>query len=199
MEVQTVARIARPILKPATPIVLKRRIDTLEKFLKWMPEDGFKYEWNNGTIEKSPKMITQATFFIFKNLNRKFVKTAMFADGGEMIAEAQTMTSISQLRIPDLAFFTSKQIKLAASGDLQTPDFAIELVSENDKHRKILEKLDEYFNAGIQVVWLISPELRTVYVYRSPVDVEVCRGKKICSAAPALPDFEISVDDIFQH
>lgn len=32
-----------------------RKIDTLEKFRAWTPpEDGFKYEWNKGVIEKSP-------------------------------------------------------------------------------------------------------------------------------------------------
>lgn len=74
-----------------------------------------------------------------------------------------------------------------------------EIISSNDKANKINKKIDEYFQAGMQVVWNIYPESNQVHVYTSPEDSTICRGKTICSGQPALHDFEISAEDLFAY
>ncbi|MEZ4905807.1 MAG: hypothetical protein R2822_30600 [Spirosomataceae bacterium] len=49
----------------------------------------------------------------------------------------------------------------------------------------------------MQVVWPIYPENQVVYVYTSRKSVKICTDTDICSAAPVLPDFEISVNELF--
>jgi len=173
-----------------------RKIDTLEKFRAWTPpEDGFKYEWNNGVIEKSPKMITFENLFIVQRLNRFFQSTEAYQQGGELFTEPESMTSPTQLRIPDMAYYTAQQIQEAAAGKMPgVPEFIIELVSDNDVHQKVLKKLDEYFNAGARVVWLVVPQLKVVYVYTSPIEVFICKGERVCSAEPVIPGFKTSAD-----
>ena len=39
-------------------------------------KDGFKYEYNNGIIEKTPRTITKKQWYIVDNLNRLFIQTA---------------------------------------------------------------------------------------------------------------------------
>lgn len=174
------------------PRVRKERFDTLEKFLRWKPEDGFKYEWNNGIIEKSSKIIIPANFYLVQRLERLAQTTVTYSKGGQLFTEPGTMTSATQLRIPDMGFYTQEQILAARKGSFPVPSFAIEFVSDHDAYKKVLRKLDEYFQAGAKVIWLIFPELERVYVYTSPVDVMICQGERVCSAAPVMDDFQIS-------
>ena len=171
---------------------------TLEAFLRWKPEDGYKYEWNNGIIEKSTKMITPQQLYLVDNLTRLFEKTKPAA-GGRLVCEVQNRTSETQIRIPDIAYYTSEQIKKAAKGDFQPiTAFAFEIISDNDKFNHVRAKLKEYFKAGVQVVWLILPEFQEVHVYTSPTDVAICSGKAKCSAEKVIPGFVITAADLFK-
>lgn len=178
----------------------RRKIDTLEKFRNWIPpEDGFKYEWNNGAIEKSPKMIPFENLYIVERLTNFFhsLKSKLTA-GGMLFTEPESMTSPTQLRIPDMAYYTARQIMDAAAGTTPSvPEFIIEFVSDNEIHQKVLKKVDEYFHAGARVVWLIVPQVKVVYVYTSPIDVFICKGERVCSAEPVVPGFKTSADGLF--
>lgn len=178
----------------------RQRIDTLEKFLAWnKPEDGFKYEWNQGNIEKSPKMINFKNFYIVERLTDLFysLKNQLPAKG-HLFTEPQSMTSADQLRIPDMAYYTASQIERSAKGEIPPiPTFIIELISDNDPQPKVLEKVDEYFKAGTQVVWLVLPQVRAVYVYTSPLEVYICRDERVCSAEPVVPGFRIGAGELF--
>ena len=197
--------LARPAATRQAPLArrakrTRNRIDTLEKFLAWgKPEDGFKYEWNNGVIEKSPKMINYKNFYIVERLTDMFyaLKKQLPA-GGQLFTEPQSMTSATQLRIPDMAYYTAQQIEQGAKGETPAvPGFIIELISDNDPQPKVLEKVDEYFNAGAQVVWLVLPQVRAVYVYTSPIEVYICRDERVCSAGQVVPGFSISAGELF--
>jgi Uma2 family endonuclease len=75
----------------------------------------------------------------------------------------------------------------------------IEVVSTNDNINKVKAKMINYGDAGVEVVWQIFPAHRQVDVYTGPLlhNMTVCKGTDICSAAPALPDFQLTVDAIF--
>ena len=83
------------------------------------------------------------------------------------------------------------------SGQNQVAPWVIEVISTNDYANKINKKLDEYFLAGVQVVWHIYPESKQVHVFTSPEQVNICRGNVVCSAAPALGDLEVSAEELF--
>lgn len=170
---------------------------TLEEFLVWEPRDGFKYEWNDGEIIKFAKM-KKKHLVIIRTLNRLFVITAAHQNGGELIMEQDVILTGIQMRRPDLAYFSGEQIDNSVSSDENPiPAFLIEVVSPSDDAEKVEEKLAEYFKSTIQVVWHIYPENRVVYVYTSRKSVKICTDDDVCSAAPVLPDFEISVNELF--
>ena len=78
----------------------------------------------------------------------------------------------------------------------------LETISNNDQINQLEKKITEYFKAGaggvpLKVVWNVIPEQQVVYVYTSRKNVKVCTDDDICSAAPVLPDFEISVNELF--
>jgi len=137
---------------------------SLEEFLEFRPEDGFKYEWESGFLEAREKMIKPSELYIVENLRAAFEQTTFKQRRGAMVTEAVYPVSEGRYRVPDISFFTKAQIDEGREGKLPVASFIIELVSVS-----------------------------------SPKDVRICAGDDSCSAAPALPDFQLSVNQIFSQ
>lgn len=167
---------------------------TLEEFIDWEPNDGFKYEWNDGEIIQFTGM-KQAQFYIYDILLELFFDKG-YKKSHSMIAEPDVELTGIQMRRPDIAFYTKEQVKKGRKEETVIPAFAIEIISSNDQINQMEKKLVEYFKAGMQVVWVVIPSQRIVYVhsYSNRREVKLCLGSDVCSAAPVLPDFEIQVD-----
>ena len=181
--------------KPAT----KRQV-SLESFVARYTnrEDPYKYEWNNGIVEKKPRTMNRDQLRILQKLMRLFTGTKAYKAMGELLSEVDMfMTSVNRTRRPDIVFMDGMQMKNAPNGELRVCTFVAEVISKNDQINEVEEKLAEYFDNGVQVVWVIFPKLKQVKVYHSIRDIQVCLGDDVCSAAPVLPDFSISVNDIF--
>lgn len=73
----------------------------------------------------------------------------------------------------------------------------IEVILPTDESEKVQAKRSKYFRAGVQIVWYILPEIREVHVCTSPKLIQVCTDEDICSAAPVLPDFSLTVNALF--
>lgn len=183
--------------KPKAPLRQPRKVSKA-RFLKEYAdqEDGYKYEWNDGIVEKYQGMNQQQAEIYFL-LMAYFQKTEASKTGGGLITETDMLTTPNQLRRPDVSFYTGEQRRLMKQGENQIAPWVAEIISPSDNANKINSKLDEYFLAGVQVVWHIFPESKQVYVYTSPESVTICRGQTVCSAAPALPDLVISAEVLF--
>ena len=168
---------------------------TLEEFMAWESEDGFKYEWNDGELIKFVGM-NRKQVFIYEALNQLFIEKGLWKTG-TLISEYDVQLSGIQMRRPDVAYLTKEQIVSTKQGEDEIPEFAIEIISGSDKANKVEEKTIEYFKAGVKVVWLIYPDNKTVQVYTSLKQAQICTDDDICSAKPVLEDFEIKVSDIF--
>ncbi len=167
---------------------------TLEEFIDWEPNDGFKYEWNDGEIIQFNGM-KREQYYIYDKLNYLFFKTGSI-EKGSLVAEQDIQLSGIQMRRPDICYLSREQARQGREGMEMIPAFAIEIISNNDQINQMEKKLTEYFNAGVQVVWTINPQETLVSVYTSRQKVKICLGSDICSAAPVLPDFEIRVDEL---
>lgn len=168
---------------------------TLEEFLVWEPNDGYKYEWNDGEIIQFTGM-KKKQLFIFDILNQLFFEKG-YIKQGSLVLEQDVMLTGIQMRRPDIAYFSREQIKLDRTGEDVIPEFVIEVTSNHDQINQLEKKITEYFKAGVKVIWNIIPEQEVVYVYTSRRDVKICLENDICSANPVLPNFEISVAAIF--
>jgi Uma2 family endonuclease len=173
---------------------------TMEKadFLRWESDDNYVYEFNNGVLEPTTSM-RQDELHILNALENQFFKTNAFREGGRLRAEIDIWVSDRQMRRPDVLFFSKEDFEKIAKGENAIPTFVAEFVSENDDARKYLKKLQEYFQAGVQVVWLVFPDDYTVYVYISPKTVTICTDNDTLSAAPALPELQLTVADLFRR
>jgi Uma2 family endonuclease len=83
------------------------------------------------------------------------------------------------------------------------PVFAAEVRSENDyspsAEKQMAAKRADYFAAGTLVVWDVDPLAGTVQVYRAtdPEKPVTYRRGEIAEAEPAVPGWQVAVDDLF--
>ncbi len=167
----------------------------LEKYRKGGP--GVKYEFNNGIIEKTETMKLKENFII-QNLRTVFTETPAYKNRGSLECELEVWTSKTQWRKPDMAYITLEQTRAAADGAEPMPEFVIEVISKNDEVNVVKGKVYEYFKAGVKILWHIFPDFNRVEIYRSPDDIEVCSGEKVCSAEPVVEGFKIVAKAIFK-
>ena len=177
----------------------RRRLPkTLAAFLQWNPRDGFKYEWENNQLIKLSEMFTPEQFHIVKNLTRLFATTKAYTNGDELQPEVKAQTTATRVRVPDIAYISKAQQVEMVMGKAPVPRFVIEIISKTDEHWETDSKLEEYFAAGVEVVWQIFPNSEKVYVYTSLEDIKVCRGETLCSAESVIEGFSITAKAVFE-
>lgn len=197
---QTASLLANPLVLPAVN-GKKQHIswpDFQKKYLS--REDGYKYEWVNGAVEKTRRSMDKTQLFILRNLQDFFAVLKMAAKvNGHLISEPDLFFAKNHRR-PDVAWLTDEQIDRLAYDGKDVPAFIIEVISTNDQMNLVHQKMLNYQEAGVQVVWHVFPLLGIIHVYNGPQlsNMKVCKGEQICNAAPALPHFEISVQEVLK-
>lgn len=77
------------------------------------------------------------------------------------------------------------------------PDLVVEVLSPSDTYSRVEEKLDDYLAAGVQLLWLVDPSRRRVDVVLPDGTRRRVGESETLDGAPVLPDFSITVGDIF--
>ena len=162
-------------------------------------EDGFKYEWLNGIIEKTPRTMFQNQLIIVDNLMELFDNLKQEQKvSGRLITEVDSFFDKHHRR-PDMAFYSAEQIKKTRTKINQIPSFVIEIISTTDNINRVNRKVDDYFDAGVKVLWHIFPESKKVHVYENSKHISICSATDLCSAESAIDGFVLSVDAIFEN
>lgn len=77
------------------------------------------------------------------------------------------------------------------------PDLAVEVVSSRDEFAEVTEKVEEYLDAGIPLVWVIDPENEIVYIHRKDGSVTKLHKDDDLSGEDILPGFSCKVAKLF--
>lgn len=186
------------IATAAPQTTLPTNLITVDEFEQWerQPGNHGRYEFIRGQLIPKPGM-KQDEISIAKFLTRCFIKTSSFQQGDELLPETDSYVDGVRKRIPDLAFFTVEQQTAIRQGERVSALFAIELVSDSETHQDVVDKIQDYFDAGAQLVWYILPKNQKVEAYTSPDDRKVYKAQDIISAAPVIPEFEFTVANLF--
>ncbi len=62
-----------------------------------------------------------------------------------------------------------------------------------------MEKIDEYFRAGVELVWVIYPVQRIVHVYESMKRIRVLLGTEEIDGGQVVPGFRLPLTALFQE
>lgn len=78
------------------------------------------------------------------------------------------------------------------------PDLAVEVISPGDRARYVADKVMEYLDAGVRLVWLIDPIRETVTVYSSDRTARILTITDELDGGDVLPGFSVPVAQIFE-
>jgi Uma2 family endonuclease len=105
-------------------------------------------------------------------------------------------------RRPDLAFVSydrwprERRVPRSAAWDV-VPDLAVEVVSPSNSAAEIVEKLGDYFRAGVRLVWVVYPLQAEVHVWASPEGSRVRRRADVLDGGDVLPGFRLPLGELF--
>jgi Uma2 family endonuclease len=179
-------------------IVKPKGTATLEDLLR-MPDDGLKRELVNGEIIVSPagwehSEITIRIIVILAD----FLKDHPIGKIGP--PDLGVWLTGSNLRCPDVTFIRNEKVP---KGDKRknfleaVPDLAVEVLSPSDRPKFVSEKIREFLENGVPIVWLVDPTEKTVTEYRSLTEVKEYSGDAVISAEPVIPGFSCPVSRFF--
>lgn len=122
------------------------------------------------------------------------------AETGFIVEPATDGDARDTVRGPDVAYVSQEQIPEEGLDDAWgnfPPDLAVEVVSKNDREKQVLEKVGEYLDAGVRLVWVVRPKDKTVTIYRPNGDVELLHASDTLTGEDVVPGFSYSVSEIF--
>ena len=186
-------------------LVLERQTVTTEELIEKLYQTDGKAEIINGEIIKfmsTGDEPSSAAFNIAVSLKlyqRKNNFGRTYTDNIGFLVNLPNRKSFS----PDASFYVGERTGMKF---LQgAPVFAVEVRSENDYGSKaekaISEKRADYFAAGTEIVWdvdLLSGEVIKSFHRENPDHPKIFRRGEIADAEPALPEWKMPVDELFE-
>ena len=101
---------------------------------------------------------------------------------------------------PDVSFIAVSKVHLfdpKRRVQLFVPDLAIEIVSENDRFKALMQKTARYRKYGTKEAWILSSDTRDAFV-RSE-DRNVLLGDQDLFESKLIPGFSIRLADLFDQ
>jgi Uma2 family endonuclease len=100
----------------------------------------------------------------------------------------------------DAAFILNKSHPVRKSPEgylLSIPELVVEVRSKNDSRPEIAAKNDEYFAAGVELIWVTDPDARTVTISRRGQTDEILQIADTLTSQ-LIPGFAIPVANLFR-
>jgi Uma2 family endonuclease len=121
---------------------------------------------------------------------------------GFVAGEGGTMQiDIDLVRIPDVSFISWERLP---GGEFPeepvpriVPDLAVEVISRGNTRKEMEEKLKEYFEKGVRLVWIVRPKSRVVDVYIKAEEFTRLGAAATLDGGDVLPGFSVLVGDLF--
>ncbi len=186
-------------------LTLENSVAATEELIEKLYRTKAKAEIVNGKIVKfmatgdEPGTAAFNIAVSLKSYQRQVGFGKAYADNVGFLVNLPRRKSFS----PNACFFTGQP---AGMKFLQgAPIFAVEVRSENDygarAEKDIADKRADYFAAGTEIVWdvdLLSEDAIKSYSRENPNQARVFRRGEIADAEPALPDWKMAVDELFE-
>jgi Uma2 family endonuclease len=104
------------------------------------------------------------------------------------------------VRAADILYISNERYaRRGPSGYLDVaPELTVEVLSPDDRWSEVTDKLDDYFSAGVNAVWVVDPRRRQVFVYHSLSAVQPLGVGEILEDPDLLPGFSLPLADLFR-
>ena len=178
--------------------ITQRRL-TLTEFLALPEEEPALEYWDGRVTKKVPPDRTHA------RLQSKLAELVnRFAEPRELAMAFTELRAVfgGAASIPDVSVYRWERVPFAADGELEggfgdPPAIAVEIVSPDQSVTGLLEKCLGFVAHGTEIALLIDPRDRAILDIRPDGHVRILRGADRLDLSTVLPDFELTVDDVF--
>jgi Uma2 family endonuclease len=131
-------------------------------------------EWNHGSVQS----------------NIIFVLRTKYPDI-KVIPELRSKVTDTRYRVPDVCVTLRNPHTRVL---MEAPFIAIEILSEEDRVSRLIEKLKEYAALGTPNIWVFDPRVREMFVFHGNALHEV-EGDVIATGEPCI---ELTRTEVFQ-
>jgi Uma2 family endonuclease len=105
-------------------------------------------------------------------------------------------------RRPDVAFVSARRWSLKREvPDTESwhvvPDLTVEVVSRTNSAYTVARKIEEYFQAGVSLVWVIYPVTSKIHIYDSPTRVRILQVGDDLVGEGVIPGFRVPLSTLF--
>jgi Uma2 family endonuclease len=179
------------------------RLMSVEEFLELPDDDCKQYELVRGELIEMPgsgfehSAINALLILELGIYNRQHKLGVITSSDGAFVLNRETRTVL----VPDVAFTRTDRLppqgERAGVLDL-VPDLVIEVASPSDSANRISEKVHEYLDAGVQLIWVVFPRQRMVQVYTPDRTSRLLYEDDVLGGGDVLPGFEMRIGDIFE-
>jgi Uma2 family endonuclease len=181
--------------------LLESRLLTAEEYGR-LPDDGRLTELVRGRIIELNRPFTSHGFYMNRidYLMTQFVEQHRI--GRIVVGDAGLVTQRDPdtVRGPDLAFYSYQRIPSGSLPDgywPASPELVIEIRSESDRWKDILQKVAEYLSANVLSVDVIDPARQQVHLF-SDTETTVLNATDLLTFPEVLPGFEVVVGRLFE-
>ena len=109
---------------------------------------------------------------------------------------------VNLVRIPDMSFISWERMPGGRIPKepvpLLIPDLAAEVISPSNTRKEMAEKLRDYFDKGVRLVWYIRPRSRVVDVYTARDQFIRLTTSMQLDGGEVLPGFSVQVGELFE-
>ena len=106
-----------------------------------------------------------------------------------------------RVRMPDFGYISWERLP---GGELPddpisdaVPNLAGEVISKSNTPKEMDRKLEDYFKAGVELVWFIYPKTQTALVYTSPTTKKEVPKTGTLDGGKVLPGFKLPLKNLF--
>jgi Uma2 family endonuclease len=163
-------------------------------------QEGKLCELVEGVLLEKDVGYTESSLAVF--LGGLLNAFALARNSGIVTGPDGTMEILADLvRIPDVAFTSWDRLpgrrRPTSPVPLLAPNLAVEVLSRGNTPGEMAAKRQDYFAAGVQLVWEINPIRRTVVVYTSPTQSTTLGETDILDGGTVLPGFTLPLQEFF--
>ncbi|HEY2015339.1 MAG TPA: Uma2 family endonuclease [Bryobacteraceae bacterium] len=172
---------------------------TAEQFDALPEEEGRKWELLDGELIE----VSSATPKHNRILGRLFRMLDTFVEThklGVVLLETDLAVRANTRLRPDFGFFSAETwltVDIEKVPVVQTPDVAVEILSPSETATTINRKVEAYLKWGVQEVWLIDPEIRTLFVHTLVGAQRLSEGAFLTSSL--VPGWQLQISELFEN
>jgi Uma2 family endonuclease len=176
-----------------------RTLMTAEQFDALPEEEGRKWELLDGELIE----VSSATPKHNRILARLMTFLNSFAEArklGVVLPETDLAVRANTRLRPDFGFFSAetwRTVDLDRVPVVQTPDIAVEIFSPPETATTINTKIEAYLKWGVQEVWLIDSDIRTLFVHTLAGAQRLSEGAFLTSEF--VPGWRLQIADLFEN